>query len=555
MKFILAKDASGQYRRDLGFKPTPTGDYRQHRFLLGRDRAQALIRSLALEKVWETVCVSWSRNRIGPRPAWDADTLAIAQAVSKGEKRVVLNHREGTEGLPIPADTVVAWLYQMRQDFPEVQIDLEDTEVQQRGAERLEQAAKGNERDINFIRQVSCAQTLHEALEAFALWIATSKRDAGTDRVSQTGVLWQRQVRQIREHTPDVPLSSLDLNRIEGLINYWKNRPLSKRTGRPMARETVRDVIKRIRTFVKWLHRNPSFKWRKPEDLELGHIRIPKTHAELAARVNTTQVATYSVEELSTLYEYATPYERASFLLALNCGFGIAEATSLQLTEIHLDSPHKHYKVAGSWIYRIRFKSGVYGEWQLWPETVAAIRWLLSRRPQTSATELLTTRTGRSLQAPTSGNNRPQAIANAWAGLWKRICKDNPNFRKLSFNKLRKTSSDMIRKIAGGEVAGMFLCHGETTGDELLDVYTNRNYAEVFSAQEKMREKLAGMFARVSEPFPVDYIRSNPALSLGKIKKIQDMIRAGFKVRKIAEEVECTEETVRFYAKRMKDKG
>ena len=39
----------------------------------------------------------------------------------------------------------------------------------------------------------------------------------------------------------------------------WKNRPKGKRD-RPVALDTARDMIKRVRHFVRWLHRSPAFR-------------------------------------------------------------------------------------------------------------------------------------------------------------------------------------------------------------------------------------------------------------------------------------------------------
>src|SRR5262249_7140511 len=164
-------------------------------------------------------------------------------------------------------------------------------------------------------------------------------------------------------------------------------------------------------------------------------------------------VKTYTADELAILYEYATPWQRALMLLALNCGFGQAEVATLQLSEVHLGRRHPKYGMSGDWIMRLRYKSVVYGEWSLWPETVAAIKWLIARRAaDATATELVLSRAGRPL-LETTGSNRSSKIGNSWAGLYRRIAKDYQDWCKLSFNKLRKTAGDLVRQLAGGETA------------------------------------------------------------------------------------------------------
>jgi hypothetical protein len=446
MKIILSQDSRGTYQRDLGWKKVAEG-YRQHRFYLGKDRMQALTRSDQLEQVWKSVVTRWERDRIGERPLWETDTLAIAQAVSRGEKAVKINHKEGVEGLPIPDQTVAAWLCQLRQDFPAVRIDLEDDEVQEKGLERLEQTAEAHAKAARWVRQASCTQMLHQALDAFSEWIKQTCLTAGPEqRVSPYGVSKLGQVKQIKEHAPDLPLAQFDLNAIERMLHHWRNRPLAKRSGKPMSPAHVRDIIKRIRDFLRWLHRNPDFDWRKPSDLETTPLRVPLTREELAAKMSPVQVKTYAVEQLATLYEYATPVERLYMLLALNCGFGAAEVGSLQISEVYLDQVHTHYAHPGSWIKRVRFKSLVYGEWALWSATVVGIRWYLSRRPESVETALLLTERGKPLTAQTAGGNRNQRIQNVWKRLRERVAKDHPDFLTLSFNKLRAPKRTLLTR-------------------------------------------------------------------------------------------------------------
>ena len=165
-------------------------------------------------------------------------------------------------------------------------------------------------------------------------------------------------------------------------------------------------------------------------------------------------------------------------LLALNCGFGAAEVTGLLVSEVFLDRPHGHYDLAGSFIKRLRYKSAVYGEWTLWKETEAGIRWFLKRRPETAETALLVTERGRPFGGQTESGNRNQRVQNIWKRLRDRI---GPDFPNLSFNKLRKTAADLVKRASDGETAGVFLTHGQVVAsDSLADVYTNRDFPKVF---------------------------------------------------------------------------
>jgi hypothetical protein len=176
---------------------------------------------------------------------------------------------------------------------------------------------------------------------------------------------------------------------------------------------------------------------------------------------------TFTVDELAILYKYATPRERGLRLLTLTCGFGREELVSLQKNCIFLDeATHPIYGTSGSHTRAVRKKAAVFGAWQLWAETVAGIKWYLSQRPASASGSLLVTKEGRPLSEQTKGDNRNNKIPYMWNRLLDRVAKDHPQFaaktgtRRLSFNKLKKTAITMIREDGGGEVAGIFVCHG-----------------------------------------------------------------------------------------------
>jgi len=72
MKDKLTLDASGQYRRDLGWKPGRNGGYTQHRFYLGRDhdRPQRLCREVKSCRAISWPSTNKSPGMEGDWPLW-----------------------------------------------------------------------------------------------------------------------------------------------------------------------------------------------------------------------------------------------------------------------------------------------------------------------------------------------------------------------------------------------------------------------------------------------------------------------------------------------------
>ena len=64
-----------------------------------------------------------------------------------------------------------------------------------------------------------------------------------------------------------------------------------------------------------------------------------------------------------------------------------------------------------------------------------------------------------------------------------------------SFKSLRKTGADIIQKLAGVEIAQVYLCHTPKTMAEKN--YTNPHFDKLAAALDYMREQLQPMFENV----------------------------------------------------------
>ena len=109
-----------------------------------------------------------------------------------------------------------------------------------------------------------------------------------------------------KEATKDIPLEAFDYNAVERVRDYWARRPISK-YGRPIALDTVRTQMNAFKLFCKWLHRNPAWHWRKPEDFD-DAVKVDfaalMSHDKVAALKNGIRV--YAAPELATIWRYAT---------------------------------------------------------------------------------------------------------------------------------------------------------------------------------------------------------------------------------------------------------
>jgi hypothetical protein len=550
----LKPDSNGRYYRNLGWEPNETGKYIQPKFWLGKDPVQADRRCQRLEELWERVEELWAtvNTSVSDRPVWDNFALRVAKQLARGEWQVaVVWHGESPAAYAQKLNTLAS-------RYPCLQFVPEDNTRYIAGQLFNEQVIDATVADLvgaakqsGYITDASIYDghgTLCQALDAYVDWLKDHKRRAWINTQVQ-------QVKRLKEKHGDIPLSALDFDACEAMVRLWRNRPMVKGKNKPIASKTAENHIKQLMAFFRWLHRSQLFSWRKPEDLDEIVTRVPKLPEELHAVADSEQVETFTREELCILNEYATPLERVLLLLGLNCGFGAAESGTLLLKQIHLLQSHPKADVIGyqtspedSFIRRVRLKNGVYGEHILWPQTVEGLQWAIARRQRienaTPDAVLLLSERGEPLFHETESGNAGRRIQNLWySGLLRRVLKDHPQFRKLSFGKLRKTAGNFMRRFSDGETQGVFLCHGQPVkSDELSDIYSNRDFAKAFAAIQAVRDHLQPVFdAAPKEPF-ASPIRQSKGRTVGK--RIGQLKSQGVPVAQIAKEVRLSRSAV-----------
>ncbi len=349
-------------------------------------------------------------------------------------------------------------------------------------------------------------------------------------RTTQTGVKQAERAERIKRHAKNMPLSSFGIPEIDAIIDYWRKRPKKKNQKKgqgklatePYSFSLCKHTIRLFKHFLKWLHKNPAFPWKKPIDLELDRIKVvPDKETKISVDV-------YTKEELRTLWTHATLIERQFLLLALNCGFSISEIGTLDWSMIH-----------GDYIKRVRPKTKVYGEFLLWDITKAALG------ESKKSGLVFTTERGLGLLEPTKTNQRGARIPNSWYRLLNRVTRLTTPIKRLGFHHLRKTSGDLMRKFSDGETMAVHLCHGKPVKtDALAGLYSNPVFERVFEGQRRVYEYLADIFT------PLEQVELPRTISPATIRQIRAMKKNGIKTKKIADVLGVTEDTVRRYARK-----
>jgi integrase len=194
----------------------------------------------------------------------------------------------------------------------------------------------------------------------------------------------------------------------------------------------------------------------------------------------------FAAEEVRKLHGAAGPQLKAMILLGINCGFGNADCGNLPLSALDLD---------GGWIDFPRPKTGIPRRCPLWPETVAALKEALAKRPEPKSGEnaalAFLSQRGTPIVSVRE-KDRTDGIAVQFGALLKRL---GINGRKgLGFYTLRhtfRTVADEARDqpaadfIMGYESPHVSTVYRERISDERLKVVTDHVHGWLFPAAKE----------------------------------------------------------------------
>jgi integrase len=481
---------------------------------------------MMLSELWERV---EQDARVEPI-TWPAEALHVAKQIAR-DGRATLPKREGE-----PDSLYLHRVIRLAERLPSIQLlPADEAAFRQAAEERTKSATQFVElyehasdairrrlrhnlaREVGETRTQSVVggPTLHQALRDHIAWVKDEYADSNGE-VTAWGKVKIKQAEVLLDRHDDLPLAALDHDAIESMVRFWRQRPARKGSDQPIAKKSAEHQIAALKFFLRWLSRSSKYDWKKPDTFDEIRVRIG-TRAE-CVRPQVTPEDIFSLDELVLLNKHATPLERCLLLLGINCGFGRAEIASLTVGEIFLRTAHerRHQEILGfsstdadSFIKRYRRKTGVYGEFVLFPQTVAAIEWALTRRRRQPGfgdeARLLVNSQGQPYDQPTAGGNPNQQIPNRFAALIRRIQEtdEGKDFTRRPFKILRKTAGDLIRRHSDGEVAAVFHSRGQAVRiDDLADAYTTRPFGKVFRAIRSVEKYLVPMFeAAGDKPF------------------------------------------------------
>lgn len=555
----LKQEADGTWYRWLGEDQKKT----KQKFRLGRDRADALRRLRLIVTLYESQ-FSVSDFFGG---SWVPEYLKAAKQIAKGAKpqlpRLSLPVND-TATIPESAATYVTLLAHLNRD--EELFAPESPGLVAQGIAALERPQQRNRLIKSTLvggtsDREATGQTVSQAVSAFIDYLLTqytlpneSLSPWGKTQIDQTKS-WRRFMSVATETRNgetvslkllETDLADLTVAKAQQLIDVVRKRPLtleSKYTRR-LAVKTCRAINKVIRKFFDWLDLSDEWQWNEPPRFrKLNYNPAALEDEEKHIQKQKKERWRISDTELEVLVKKATPVERVIILLGLNCAFGAGEIGNLRIPYVKFDTRE---------IDGIRFKTGNDTRHRLWPETIEALAWELERRQQLPKSAeskdilFLAEGSGLPLWGTTEAGNYSDGVAKRWDDLIRRVRKEQPEFHRYSFGKLRKTAAIRVIEIADAEAASMILAHGIPSEDKLLSAYVSIPWQKLYAAQEAYGESIRPILKTSRPPFekpPKNYIGA-------KAEQILEQHRTGAPVSQIASDLGLSEMTVYRHFKR-----
>ncbi len=294
-----------------------------------------------------------------------------------------------------------------------------------------------------------------------------------------------------------IPLASITAEDLRRAVEFFVSRPqqstkrLNKPTTKPISIRTAKDLVRELKAVFRFVENDlEGTGYKRPAGFE-RLFKIPwqrlRTIEEIRAetvRAIHGEVATYTTEELRSIWHAATERSRLYILMALNFGWTSQEMSDARDFNFELDTDEP-------FVIKERSKKPVIARWPVWPETLALLK--SHRAPQNPEQRWLLNARGLPLVRVTT--HRRDAVYEAWKRIRAKTIEEN--VKRLGFTYVRKTSGNWIKQKCGLEASEMFLSHGET-GGEMNRFYANRRWPLMWDSLWAFRQTLT--FLDESEP-------------------------------------------------------
>ncbi|WP_146512018.1 hypothetical protein [Thalassoglobus neptunius] len=366
-------------------------------------------------------------------------------------------------------------------------------------------------------------RTFHQAIKAYQQNIKKTGKRYENGKLARSPKNYLRWSRLIMEAHDDFPMWRLDRDKLDELLAYYRNRPVSPKTGKPIGYDDAKHKLDCLWSIVNWISDSERWNWSRPKG---KFDRKPNRTASDRRKNATRRVSkgTYTPEQLAIIVPHLDTLGKAMLAIGVNCGMQASELGRLEINNYL--TVHPETEEQNDWIIIDREKTGEYGEWILWPETAGLVRWSINRAKRIGTEILWVTEDGVPLYRE-SWENPETRIAKWWQaipsksdsheGVVTRLSRTIDGFPRLTFKTIRKILPNMARPKHGAEVADLLNARSVdgsgTSGGRITDRYADRLYDEAKEAIQSLESNF--------RPF-LNALAEDPATQEWAEKRIED---------------------------------
>ena len=461
---------NGQYRAVIGCEIKANGKRAPKVFMLTSDLRVARIKETFYRRYWN-FCVIRKDDAGQPmykrgEAVWDDYTLATAEAmIWTALNDVSLSQqRMANFNALAPAETDKPIVMQGAEKKPTT-LDL--TAATKLYLDKIDNDVRTKE------RSESNAATHRDSMSRLLRFISDRPYDPNDDKRCPRDPEKRAEYVKAKFSKPS-PLSSqsihdvLTYDRLQAFSTNVKNRDVSQ-----YAIDTIVNTLGCADDFLGWLeeagHWQATFVYTRLLKAKRGKLM---TDEERAAKRK--GVPTFTVPELVDLYKNASRMQRLWMLLGLNLCCTQQQIADLTVSHFDFTGPRPMVRfVRGKTQDTANGGYGVDAEYELWPETAAAVQEALAKRVKPVKPEhfnrAFLSEDGNELvryNGGKSGKEKIDSIRMTWERLLRKVKagEEGSQVRWLSFSSLRDTVSTLCRNLRSEAVQQMALAHSPKQG-------------------------------------------------------------------------------------------
>lgn len=342
-------------------------------------------------------------------------------------------------------------------------------------------------------------RTFHQALAAYIdhLKQKGKKRDGGI--LARSPENYIRLANQLKYTHEDFPIWKLDSEKLDELISYWRNRPVSPKTGNHISLDDAKHKLTCLWAVVRWLDESDRWLWNLPKK-KFDKTPISLDQDRKKNQTRRVSKGTYTPEQLATIARQLDTFGKMMLGVCVNCGMQPAEIGRLEVQDFY--SKHPETDEVGDWVIFNRPKTHEYGEWILFPEVAALLRWGIQRANEIGTDRIIVSKEGVPWYREDWSN--PETRFAKW---WQAVPTKNDKHEgvvtklertvglpRLTFKTLRKILPNLVRPKFGEEIADLLNARkldrdGNQNGRD-TDRYADRLYDEGKKAILRLNETL-----------------------------------------------------------------